>query len=89
MALGASSPRILRDVLSRGAWWIGIGLAVGLLGGLAATRALSTMLYGVTASDPLTYALAAIGLALVGLAACYLPARRASALDPLVALREE
>ena len=68
---------------------LAIGLVVGLVVGLVATRALSAMLYGVAPFDPLTYAATASVLVLVGLAACYLPAHRASSLDPLSALREE
>ncbi len=64
------------------------GLALGFAGSLGLTRLLSTLLFGVGARDPLTMAAAAGLLAVVALAACYIPARRAAKLDPLVALRE-
>jgi ABC-type antimicrobial peptide transport system permease subunit len=66
-----------------------IGVAVGLLGALGATRSLATMLYQVTPNDPLTFVAVPIVFAVVAAAACYIPARRAMRVDPIVALRYE
>ncbi|HZP48272.1 MAG TPA: ABC transporter permease [Vicinamibacterales bacterium] len=87
-ALGASSGALTRMVLAGGVGLTAIGLAVGLAGALAVTRLLSTLLVGVGARDPLTLAAAAVVLFAVALVACYLPARRAASLDPLVVLRD-
>jgi predicted permease len=89
MALGAERWNVLKVILGEGVVVILAGLAVGLAGSLALTRFLSSFLYGVTATDPLTFASVAAVLALVALAACYVPARRALRVDPLVALRAE
>ncbi|MEE8584143.1 MAG: ABC transporter permease, partial [Acidobacteriota bacterium] len=89
MALGAGRGRVLRLVLSQGMRLAVLGALLGLLGALAANRALSGLLYEVSASDPLTYALVAALLLGVAALACYLPARRASRVDPLIALRWE
>ncbi len=89
MALGAEQGRILRDVLGGGLRLVLAGLAIGLGGGLALSRLVSGFLYGVAATDPATY-LAAAGLLLIaGLAAAYVPARRAAGVDPMAALRQE
>lgn len=89
MALGASSGQVLRLVLKEGFVLTAIGLAVGLAGALALTRMLSTLLFGVTVRDPVSFVGVSGLLIAVGLVASYLPARRATKVDPLVALRNE
>ena len=89
MALGAQRSDAMRLVLGEGVWVILTGLVIGLAASLALTRFLSSLLYGISAADPLTFASVALLMALVALAACYLPARRAMGVDPLVALRHE
>jgi len=89
MAIGARRGHILRMILWRSAALVAGGLATGLAGAWAATRVLKNFLFEVTPFDPLTFAAVSLLLALVALAACYIPARRAAAIDPLVALRYE
>jgi ABC-type lipoprotein release transport system permease subunit len=89
MALGASAHDVLRLVLGRGLLLAALGLVIGLAGAIAATRSLHSLLFGVKEGDPLTYVAVAGILGVVALAACYLPARRAMRLDPVVALRQE
>ncbi len=89
MALGAMPRNVLVDVLLRGLTLTGVGLALGIAGALAVTRIVGSMLVGVDANDPLTFAAAAAFLAAVALLACYIPARRATKVDPIVALRTE
>jgi predicted permease len=89
MALGAEPQNMLALVLGRGARLALIGIAAGVLGALALTRFLSSLLFGVQAHDPLTFTAVAVLLLLVALAACYVPARRAMKVDPMVALRYE
>jgi putative ABC transport system permease protein len=88
-ALGASAPALLRMVLGRGLLLTLIGLAIGLAGTLAASKVLTTVIYNIGARDPYTMGSVALILALVSLAACFIPARRATKVDPLVALRYE
>ncbi|HXO21567.1 MAG TPA: ABC transporter permease [Thermoanaerobaculia bacterium] len=89
MALGATSPHVLGLVIRQGIAAVLVGVAVGLAGAFALTRLLASLLVGVSARDPLTFLLAPALLTAVALAASSLPARRASRLDPLVALRQE
>ncbi len=89
MALGASRLDVLAQVLRQGAALIGIGLAAGVAGALALTRSLGSLLYGVKPGDPWSFAAVAAILLAVGLAASYLPARRATRVDPMIALRYE
>jgi ABC-type antimicrobial peptide transport system permease subunit len=89
VALGAAAGDVLRMILGRGLRTIFIGVAIGITGSLALTRTVGSLLFGVTATDPLTFG--GVTLLLVGTAllACYIPARRATKIDPMVALRYE
>jgi ABC-type antimicrobial peptide transport system permease subunit len=89
MALGASSGNVLRLVVGHGMFLAGIGLAVGVVGAFAVTRIMGSLLYGVSASDPLTYIVLVALLGFIALVASYIPARRAMRVDPVVALRNE
>jgi len=89
IALGARRPELLRMILSEGAKLASAGVAIGLLGALLLTQLLSSLLYGVRARDPLTYVSVAVLLIFVALVASFLPARRATRVDPVVALRYE
>jgi putative ABC transport system permease protein len=87
MALGAQAADVVRLALRQGVWLIVGGMALGLAGALAATRLIKGFLYGVSAADPLTFMAVTSLLAGAALLACYLPARRATKVDPMVALR--
>jgi len=87
MALGALPGAVRRMVLAQGMRLVAIGLVIGLVGAFLLSRLWSGLLYDVAPTDPLTYAAVAIGLAAVAAAACFLPARRATSVDPMVALR--
>jgi ABC-type antimicrobial peptide transport system permease subunit len=89
MALGARQGDVLRMVLRRGAVLIAAGICIGLLAGFALTRFLASQIWGVSPTDPWTFAAVVALVTAAGLAACYLPARRATQVDPLVALRHE
>jgi putative ABC transport system permease protein len=89
VALGATSGNMLRMVLGQGMRTILIGVAIGIVGSLALTRAVSSLLFGVTATDPITFAGMTFALIAVALLACYIPARRATKVNPIVALRDE
>ena len=89
IALGATSGKVLRMVLGQGMRTILVGVAIGILGSFALTQAVSSLLFGVTATDPLTFAAVTFLLIAVALLACYLPARRATKVDPMEALRYE
>jgi putative ABC transport system permease protein len=89
MALGASATDVLHLVLGQGIMTTAIGLAIGIGGALALTRAMQSLLFGVSATDPVTLVGVALVLGSAALLACYIPARRATKVDPMEALRYE
>jgi ABC-type antimicrobial peptide transport system permease subunit len=89
MALGAQPGDVLRLVIGHGARMALIGVAVGIVFALGLTRLIANQLFGVSAHDPLTFLGVALLLIIVAVAACFIPARRATRVDPMVALRYE
>jgi putative ABC transport system permease protein len=89
MALGAQPGEVRALILKQGLTLSLVGLGVGLIGCFAVTRLMSSLLYGVSATDPVTFAVVALFLAAVAIAACYIPARKATRVDPIIALRYE
>jgi putative ABC transport system permease protein len=89
IALGAQGRDVLRLILAQGLKPVAIGSVIGLIAALALGRVLASLLYGVTATDPATFVIVALLLSFVALVACYLPARRATKVDPLSALRHD
>jgi ABC-type antimicrobial peptide transport system permease subunit len=89
LALGATSGDVLRMVVGQGMRTILMGVAIGIAGSFALTRTVSSLLFGITATDPITFGGVTLLLIVVALLACYLPARHATKVDPVVALRCE
>jgi putative ABC transport system permease protein len=89
LALGAARSEVLGLILKQGMMLVGVGLVIGLAGAVAATRVLRSLLFETDVYDPMTFAIVAVLLAVVSLAACYVPARRAAVVDPMVTLRTE
>jgi putative ABC transport system permease protein len=89
MALGAQRAHVVRLIVREGMLLALAGIAAGVAGAVAMSRALASLLFAVEVRDPLTFGVVAAVLSVVAAAACYLPARRASWVDPIVALREE
>lgn len=89
MAIGAQQRDVFKMVIGQGMMLALIGIAIGLVGAFALTRFMASMLFGVTATDPVTFAVIAILLTAVALIACYLPGRRATKVDPVISLRYE
>lgn len=89
MALGARRGDVLRLVVRQGMLVVGVGLAIGLVAAFLVTKVMNSLLFGVTSKDPITFVVVAGTLMLVALVACYIPARRATKVDPLTALRYE
>lgn len=89
MALGAAPSTVLAMVIRDGMSLVALGLGLGLAGALAVTRLVSSLLYGVSATDLVTYGVIATVLSLVALAATIIPARRATRVDPMLALRAD
>jgi putative ABC transport system permease protein len=89
VALGATTRNVLSMVVGEGLKMTVFGLAVGLTGAVLLTRVMASLLFEVSATDPLTFVMVGISLTVVGLLACFVPARRAAKVDPMVALRYE
>jgi ABC-type antimicrobial peptide transport system permease subunit len=89
LALGAEPSGITRQIVMQGGAVSLIGIAIGLAGAFAGSRLIASVLYGVDPRDPMVFAMMAVTLQVVALAACWIPARRAARLDPTIALRAE
>ena len=89
LALGAQPSALRSSVIRQGLWLTGAGVLVGVAGALALTRTIKSLLFEVSATDPVVFTAIPVLLVLVALLACYIPARRATKVDPLVALRYE
>jgi len=89
LALGAPRASVLQLVIKRGLLLIGVGIVIGLAASIGLSRVVASQLKGISATDPLTFALVIIGVVGAGLSACYLPARRATLVDPMTTLRNE
>jgi ABC-type antimicrobial peptide transport system permease subunit len=89
MAIGAQKQHVLRLVLGRGFLLTIIGLGLGLFGAVAVTRVLQDLLFEVGPTDPLTFVAVPVSLALATLLACWIPARKATRIDPIIVLRSE
>jgi len=89
MALGAAPEHVLKLIVSQGVKFASIGVSVGLAGAFALSRFLTSLLYGVCPNDPVTYTIVALLLVAAALLASYIPSRRATKVDPMVALRYE
>ena len=89
MAFGADRGRVLKLVIGQGMALTLAGIAIGLLASLALTQLMQSLLFGISATDPLTFVVIAFVLSVVPLLACYIPARRATKVDPMAALRYE
>jgi ABC-type antimicrobial peptide transport system permease subunit len=89
MALGAKAAQVLRQVLGEGLGLVGVGVAVGVVAAWSVTRLLARFLYGVSATDAVTFAWTPVALFVVAALACLLPALRATRVDPVKALRQE
>jgi len=89
VALGATRDAIVRLVVAQGIWMAGFGVVLGVLASTALTRAISSLLFGIEKLDPLTLAVAPVTLMTVALLGCYIPARRAARVDPVIAMRND
>jgi putative ABC transport system permease protein len=89
VTLGAQPSDVFRDIVGEGLRFALLGVAVGVAGGLIVTRLLQSFLYGISASDPVTFSVVTALLILVAIAASFFPARRATRVDPIIALRYE
>jgi putative ABC transport system permease protein len=89
MALGATPAEVMRWVIAQGLRLAGVGVLIGVLAGLILMRSVASLLFGISTHDPETFAEVAMVLILVAFLACYVPARRATKVNPVVALRNE
>jgi putative ABC transport system permease protein len=89
MALGARPRDVLRIIVKQGITLVGIGLGIGLIGAAALSRVMESLLFGIGATDAATFVLVSLLLSAIALLACFIPARRATKVDPMIALRYE